>query len=46
MNIALIYFKFYNFQLKRDELKDVQKVIGWDFNLNETKDLSHLTYSK
>ena len=39
-------FKFNNFQLKRDEIIDVQKVNGWDFHPNETKDLSHLTYSQ
>ena len=39
-------FKFDNFRLKRDELIDNQKVNGWDFHPNETKDLSHLTYSK
>ena len=33
-------FVFYNFQLKED------KVNGWDFYFSETKDLSHLTYSK
>ena len=38
------YFYFDNFQLKID--KDQEKVLGWDFNSFETKDLSHLTYSK
>ena len=38
------YFYFYNFQLKKD--KDIEKVHGWDFYSSETKDLSHLTYSK
>ena len=37
-------FHFYNFQLKKD--KDCEKVHGWDFNVLESKDLSHLTYSK
>ena len=37
-------FQFYNFKLKKD--KDCEKVDGWDFNSFETKDLSHLTYSK
>ena len=37
-------FIFNNFELKRD--KNMVKVNGWDFNLNVTKDLSHLTYSK
>ena len=39
-------FLFYNFKLKKDKVNDVQKVAGWDFNLYQTKDLSHLTYSQ
>ena len=37
-------FYFYNFKLKKD--KDCEKVHGWDFNSYQTKDLSHLTFSK
>ena len=37
-------FYFYNFKLKKD--KDCEKVDGWDFNSYQTKDLSHLTFSK
>ena len=39
-------FYFYNFKLKKDQANDREKVAGWDFNSLETKDLSHLTYSK
>ena len=39
-------FKFNNFRLKRDEIIEVEKVNGWDFHPNVTKDLSHLTYSQ
>ena len=39
-------FCFYNFKLKKDKDNDREKVAGWDFNLLETKDLSHLTYSQ
>ena len=39
-------FKFYNFRVKTDEIIGVEKVDRWDFYLNETKDLSHLTYSQ
>lgn len=39
-------FRFYNFRLKKDELHQVEKVHGWDFNSFTTKDLSHLSYSK
>ena len=39
-------FYFYNFKLKRDEVDDLEKVAGWDFNAFVTKDLSHLTYSQ
>ena len=39
------YFYFYKFQLKKDN-NECEKVHGWDFNSFETKDLSHLTYSK
>ena len=37
-------FYFYNFKLKKDE--NCEKVHGWEFNSFQTKDLSHLTYSK
>ena len=39
-------FIFDNFRLKRDERIEVEKVNGWDFHPNLTKDLSHLTYSQ
>ena len=39
-------FYFNNFRLKRDEVHDFEKVSGWDFHPNATKDLSHLTYSQ
>ena len=39
-------FRFYNFRFKRDKVQDIQKIAGWDFNICNTKDLSHLTYSK
>ena len=39
-------FIFNNFRLKRDEIVEVEKVNGWDFHPNVTKDLSHLTYSQ
>ena len=39
-------FRFYNFRLKKDKFQDLQKIAGWDFNINNTKDLSHLTYSQ
>ena len=39
-------FCFYNFKLEKDKVNDREKVNGWDFNFLETKDLSHLSYSK
>ena len=39
-------FYFNNFRLKRDEVHEMEKVSGWDFHPNGTKDLSHLTYSQ
>ena len=39
-------FYFYNFKLKKDKANNCEKVHGWDFNSFQTKDLSHLTYSK
>ena len=37
-------FRFYNFRFKKD--KDLEKIAGWDFNMYNTKDLSHLTFSQ
>ena len=39
-------FRFYNFRLKKDKFQDLQKIAGWDFNINNTKDLSRYTYSQ
>ena len=39
-------FRFYNFRLKKDKFHDLQKIAGWDFNINNTKDLSRYTYSQ
>ena len=39
-------FRFYNFRLKKDKFQDLEKIAGWDFNVFNTKDLSHLTYSQ
>ena len=39
-------FRFYNFRLKKDKLQDLEKIAGWDFNINNTKDLSRYTYSQ
>ena len=39
-------FRFYNFRFKRDKVQDLQKIAGWDFNINNTKDLSRYTYSQ
>ena len=39
-------FYFYNFKLKKDQVNNCEKVHSWDFNSFQTKDLSHLTYSK
>ena len=39
-------FRFYNFRFKRDKVQDLQKIAGWDFNINNTKDLSKYTYSQ
>ena len=39
-------FYFYNFKLKKDQVNNCEKVAEWDFNSYQTKDLSHLTYSK
>ena len=44
------YFYFDNFKINHDvrySIKDKEmKIIGWDFNVREYKDLSHLSYSK
>ena len=39
-------FRFYNFRLKKDKFQDLEKIAGWDFNINNTKDLSRYTYSQ
>ena len=39
-------FRFYNFRFHRDTVQDLQKIAGWDFNVNNTKDLSKYTYSQ
>ena len=39
-------FRFYNFRLKKDKFQDLQKIAGWDFNINNKKDLSRYTYSQ
>ena len=39
-------FRFYNFRLKKDKYQDLQKIAGWDFDINNTKDLSRYTYSQ
>ena len=44
------YFYFYNFHLKSDEQcsmeNQIEKIAGWDFNVKNGKDLSHLSYSQ
>ena len=39
-------FCFYNFRYKRDEVHQIEKIAGWDFNVLYAKDLSHLSYSQ
>ena len=39
-------FCFYNFRYKRDEVHQIEKIAGWDFNMYRAKDLSHLSYSQ
>ena len=39
-------FRFYNFRFKKDKFQDLEKIAGWDFDVFNTKDLSHLTYSQ
>ena len=38
-------FYFYDFRLKRDEVHGMEKVCGWDFKAETSKNLSHLLYS-
>ena len=40
------YFYFYNFQIKKDQENNVDKVVGWDFNSFATKDLRKYTFSQ
>ena len=40
------YFHFYNFKIKRDEKRNVDKVVEWDFNWFQAKDLSKYTFSQ
>ena len=37
-------FHFYNFRLKK--VHEIDKIDGWDFNVVNSKDLSHLSYSR
>ena len=40
-------FHFYNFRLKKDKVHEIiDKIDGWDFNANASKDLLHLNYSR
>ena len=39
-------FYFYDFRLKRDEVHGMEKVCGWDFKAETSKNLSHLSYSQ
>ena len=39
-------FYFYDFRLKRDERHEMEKVQGWDFSIETSKDLSHLSFSQ
>ena len=39
-------FYFYNFRFKRDEVHGMEKVCGWDFKAETSKNLSHLSYSQ
>ena len=39
-------FRFYNFRFKKDKFQDLEKIAGWDFCSNTTKDLSRYSYSK
>ena len=40
------YFYFYNFQIKKDQENNVDKVVGWEFNSFATKDLQKYTFSQ
>ena len=39
-------FYFYDFRFKRDDVHGMEKVCGWDFKAEVSKDLSHLTFSQ
>ena len=39
-------FYFYDFRFKRDEVHGMEKVCGWDFKAETSKNLSHLLYSQ
>ena len=39
-------FYFYDFRFKRDEIHEMEKVCGWDFKVETSKNLSHLSYSQ
>ena len=39
-------FYFYNFRLKRDAAHGMEKIHGWDFSIETSKDLSHLSFSQ
>ena len=39
-------FYFYDFRFKRDEVHEMEKVCGWDFKVEVSKDLSHRSYSQ
>ena len=39
-------FYFYDFRFKRDEVHGMEKVCGWDFKAETSKNLSHLSYSQ
>ena len=39
-------FYIYDFRFKRDEVHGMEKVCGWDFIPEVSKNLSHLTYSQ
>ena len=40
------YFHFFNFKIKRDEKNNVDKIVEWEFNWFQAKDLSHLSFSQ
>ena len=39
-------FYFFDFRIKRDKVHEMEKVCGWDFIPEVSKDLSHLSYSQ